>query len=126
MQVFILGGTGTIGTAVVGELVSRNHQVFALSRSERSDELLLSAGATPVRGDLSEPDGWVNAAVSSGAIIQAAATFGEDMGDVDAKAMKAVMQAAETRRDTTRLVYTGGCWLYGETGDEIATEDRAV
>lgn len=124
MQVFILGGTGTIGTAVVGELVSRNHQVFALSRSERSDELLLSAGATPVRGDLSEPDGWVNAAVSSGAIIQAAATFGEDMGDVDAKAMKAVMQAAETRRDTTRLVYTGGCWLYGETGDEIATEDR--
>lgn len=124
MQVFILGGTGTIGTAVVAELVSRNHQVLALSRSERSDELLISAGATPFRGDLSKPDHWADTAVSSDAIIQAAATFGEDMGDVDAKAMKALAQASETRTEPTRLIYTGGCWLYGETGDEIAMEDR--
>lgn len=124
MRVFILGGTGTIGTAAVAELLSRNYQVLALSRSEKSDELLMSAGATPFRGNLTEPDGWANAAVSSDAIIQAAATFGEDMGDVDAKAMKALTQAAATRSDPTRLIYTGGCWLYGETGDEIATEDR--
>lgn len=124
MQVFILGGTGTIGTAVVAELVSRNHQVLALSRSEKSDELLMSAGATPFRGNLTEPDHWADAAVSSDAIIQAAATFGEDMGDVDARAMKALMQASETRTEPTRLIYTGGCWLYGETGDEIAMEDR--
>lgn len=124
MQVFILGGTGTIGTAVVAELVSRNHQVLALSRSEKSDELLMSAGATAFRGNLKEPDHWADAAVSSDAIIQAAATFGEDMADVDARAMKALMQASETRTEPTRLIYTGGCWLYGETGDEIATEDR--
>lgn len=124
MQVFILGGTGTIGTAVVAELVSRDHQVLALSRSEKSDELLTSAGATPFRGNLTAPDSWADAAVSSDAIIQAAATFDEDMGDVDAKAMKALAQAAETRSTLTRLIYTGGCWLYGETGDEIAMEDR--
>ncbi|WP_227271774.1 NAD-dependent epimerase/dehydratase family protein [Roseobacter weihaiensis] len=124
MQVFILGGTGTIGTAVVAELVSRNHQVLALSRSEKSDKLLMSAGATPFRGNLTEPNSWADVAVSSDAIIQAAATFGEDMGDVDAKAMKALAQAAETRSAPTRLIYTGGCWLYGETGDEIAMEDR--
>lgn len=124
MQVFILGGTGTIGTAVVAELVRRNHQVLALSRSEKSDGLLMSAGAKPFRGNLTEPDSWTNAAVSSDAIIQAAATFGKDMGDVDAKAMKALALAAETKSDPTRLIYTGGCWLYGETGDEIALEDR--
>lgn len=124
MQVFILGGTGSIGTAVVAELVNRNHQVVALSRSEKSDELLISAGATPFRGNLTEPDQWEDAAVSSDAIIQAAATFGGDMGDVDGKAMKALAQASETRIESTRLIYTGGCWLYGETGDEIATEDR--
>ena len=124
MQVFILGGTGTIGTAVVAELVSRNHQVLALSRSEKSDELLMSAGATPFSGNLTEPDHWADTAVSSDAIIQSAATFGEDMGDVDARAIKALMQASETRTEPTRLIYTGGCWLYGETGDEIAMEDR--
>lgn len=124
MQVFILGGTGTIGTAVVAELVSRNHQVLALSRSDKSDEVLMSAGATPFRGDLTKPGHWADVAVSSDAIIQAAATFGEDMGDVDAKAIKALAQAAETQSDPTRLIYTGGCWLYGETGDEIAMEDR--
>ena len=124
MQVFILGGTGTIGTAVVAELVSRNCQVLALSRSETSDELHISAGATPFRGDLSEPSHWADAAISSDAIIQAAAPFGEDMGDVDAKAMKALIQASETRTEPTRLIYTGGCWLYGETGDKTAVEDR--
>ncbi|MFQ6550314.1 NAD-dependent epimerase/dehydratase family protein [Aestuariibius sp. 2305UL40-4] len=124
MQVFVLGGTGTIGTAVVAELVRRNHKVLALSRSARSDELLISAGAKPFRGDLSDPEHWADVAISSDAIIQAAATFDEDMGDVDAKAMKAVIHASETRTEPTRLIYTGGCWLYGETGDYIAAEDR--
>lgn len=124
MRVFVLGGTGTIGTAVVAELVRRNHQVLALSRSEKSDDLLIAAGAAPFRGDLAEPVSWAEAAVSSDAIIQAAATFGDDMGDVDAKAMKALMEAAEACDQPTRLIYTGGCWLYGETGDQIALEDR--
>jgi len=124
MQVFILGGTGAIGAAVVAELVKRNHQILALSRSAKSDELLLSAGATPFRGDLTEPDHWADTAISSDAIIQAAATFGEDMGDIDAKAMQALAAASDTRTEPTRLIYTGGCWLYGETGNEIATEDR--
>ncbi|MFS4582933.1 NAD-dependent epimerase/dehydratase family protein [Phaeobacter sp. C3_T13_0] len=124
MQVFVLGGTGTIGTAIVAELVNRNHQVLALSRSKKSDELLTSAGATPFRGSLAKPDNWADVAVSYDAVIQAAATFCDDMGDVDAKAMKALAQASEARTEPTRLIYTGGCWLYGRTGDEIAMEDR--
>ena len=124
MKIFVLGGTGTIGSAVVAELVNRNHQVLALSRSGTSDKKLAIAGATTFRGDLSEPDHWADAAVSSDVIIQAAATFGEDMGEVDAKAMKALTCASTLQAEPTRLIYTGGCWLYGETGIEIATEDR--
>lgn len=55
MRVFVLGGTGTVGTAIVSELVDRNHQVVALSRSEKSDQKLATAGAVPLRGDLSDP-----------------------------------------------------------------------
>ena len=124
MQIFILGGTGSIGTGVVSELVKRSHQVLALSRSPESDDKLMALSAKPVRGDLSDPVGWAEKALSCDAIIQVAATFGEDMGDVDRAAMTALMDAAERQSQQTRMIYTGGCWLYGETGDEIATEDR--
>ena len=124
MKVFILGGTGSIGTAIVAELVRRSHQVIGLSRSKKSDEQLSLVGARPFRGDLSAPSEWVNAAMSCDAIVQVAATFGDDMADVDAVAMSALIKAAEEQSELKRLIYTGGCWLYGETGDEIATEDR--
>lgn len=124
MQVFVLGGTGTIGRAVVAELVKRDHQVHALSRSERSGKQLALAGAHPVKGDLTDPDHWADAALSCSAIIQVAATFDDNMGDVDAKAMTALMAAAKRQTEPTRLIYTGGCWLYGDTRGELATEDR--
>lgn len=79
MRVFVLGGTGTIGTAVVSELVNRNHQVVALSRSEKSDHKLVSAGADLLRGNLSDPTHWADDAISCDAIIQVAATFGDDI-----------------------------------------------
>nr|WP_293577791.1 NAD-dependent epimerase/dehydratase family protein [Phaeobacter sp.] len=124
MRVFILGGTGTIGTAIVAELVRRNHQVVALSRSEKSDKSLRVAGAVPCRGDMTEPEPWADVASTSDAVVQVAATFGDDMGDVDAKAMNALIEASQTRTEPMGLIYTGGCWLYGETGDEIAVEER--
>ena len=124
MRVFVLGGTGSIGVAIVCELIKRSHQVVALCRSATSEEKLMSLGASPIRGDMSKPTDWVEAAFSCEAIIQVAATFADDMGDVDATAMAAVMNAAKDQDRITRLIYTGGCWLYGETGNEVATEGR--
>ena len=108
---FILGGTGTIGSAIVAELVDRNNTVVAPIRSEESDEKLILGGAKPFRGDLTDPDQWADVAISCDVIIQVAATFGDDMGDVDAKAMKALMKVLESQIGPTQLIYTGGCWL---------------
>ncbi len=124
MNVFVLGGTGTIGGAIVVELVRRSHHVVALSRSQTSDKKLMALGAVPRRGDLTAPKDWAAFAVSCDAIIQVAATFGDDMGDVDAEAMSAILNVAGDQPKPVRLIYTGGCWLYGETGDEVATEER--
>lgn len=124
MKVFILGGTGSIGRAILAELANRSHQVVALSRSESSDNKLIANGATPLRGDLTAPQGWVNAALSCDAIIQVAATFEDDMAEVDFTAMSALVMAAKKRTTPTRLLYTGGCWLYGETKGDIADETR--
>ena len=52
MKVFVLGGSGFIGTAVVRELLAHGHAVTALARSERSAESLANAGCEVLRGDI--------------------------------------------------------------------------
>ncbi|HEX4060860.1 MAG TPA: SDR family oxidoreductase [Streptosporangiaceae bacterium] len=54
MRVFITGGSGLIGSAVVAELLGHGHTVLALARSGASATGLQAAGAEPVRGDLAD------------------------------------------------------------------------
>ena len=54
MRVFITGGTGRIGSAIVAELIANGHTVLALARSDASAQALTSAGAAPLRGDLAD------------------------------------------------------------------------
>ena len=124
MRVFILGGTGSIGTAILQELIARSHSVIALSRSEASDAKIEKLGATKCRGDLRKPANWIKIAIDCDAIVQVATTFGEDMGDVDKHVIDALIEASTRIAQKPRFLYTGGCWLYGETKNEVATEDR--
>ncbi|MEM8663438.1 MAG: NAD-dependent epimerase/dehydratase family protein [Pseudomonadota bacterium] len=124
LKVFILGGTGLIGSGVIRELVGHGHVVTALSRSPASDDRLRALGACPVRGDMREPDGWRGHLNSEDAVVHVAATFGDDMGAVDAAVIDALERVAPGRTEPLKVVYTGGCWLYGATGDEIADEGR--
>jgi nucleoside-diphosphate-sugar epimerase len=54
MHVFITGGSGRIGSAVVAELLTNGHTVLALARSDASALALESAGAETLRGDLAD------------------------------------------------------------------------
>jgi nucleoside-diphosphate-sugar epimerase len=56
MRVFVTGGTGLIGTAVVTELVDHGHTVLALARSEASAQKAEAAGAQTLRGGLADLD----------------------------------------------------------------------
>jgi nucleoside-diphosphate-sugar epimerase len=48
MNVFVAGGTGTIGVPLVRALVARNHRVFATTRSRDKESMIRALGATPV------------------------------------------------------------------------------
>lgn len=122
MRVLILGGTGLIGAAVIRELIKHRHKVLALSRSTRSMAMLKALGASPLRGDLRAPDAWVQSVRRVDAIIQVAATFTEDMGQVESKALEAIIQALMRKNGKIHLIYIGGVWLYGATGNSIANE----
>lgn len=54
MNILVIGGTGTVGSAVVRELVSRNARVHVLTRDAAKAERM-APGVTPVAGDLLDP-----------------------------------------------------------------------
>jgi hypothetical protein len=51
MRIFITGASGFIGGAIARDLAA-DHEILALSRSDRSDQIVKAVGAEPVRGDL--------------------------------------------------------------------------
>lgn len=84
MHVFVTGGTGTIGTAVVAELLDTGHTVLALARSDASAATLESAGAEVLRGSLTDLDVLRTGAAGTDGVISLA--FGRDYSDPEALA----------------------------------------
>jgi nucleoside-diphosphate-sugar epimerase len=72
MQVFVTGGTGFVGSAVVRDLLDAGHSVLALARSERSATALRHAGAEPHPGSLEDLEAIQDAARRTDAVIHTA------------------------------------------------------
>jgi nucleoside-diphosphate-sugar epimerase len=123
MRILILGATGYIGSAVLENLIEHHHSVLALARTAKAEKYLAEMGAEVLPGDLRAPQAWSHAIRQVDAVIHLAATFSEDMGDVDRALVDALTAEAMEGSRTIRFLYTGGCWLYGETGERVASED---
>jgi len=121
-RVFLLGGTGLIGSAIADDLVRHGYRVQALARSEAAARTLAEKGAEPVAGDLRAPGGWIGSAGAADAVIQVAGTFTDDMAEVDRTVVEALIDAAARRSEPLRVLHTGGCWDYGATGDTVADD----
>lgn len=113
MRVFVLGGTGSIGSPVVSALIKRGHDVLALARSDGAASKLAEMGATVVAGDIASPERWVARLPLFDAVIHA----------IDARLLDTLLPALAAQQRRPRFIYTGGCWLFGATGDQIATEE---
>jgi nucleoside-diphosphate-sugar epimerase len=123
VRVFVLGGTGSIGSAIVCELVRRGHEVYGLARSDASAAKLAACGATPLPGDIALPERWVGTLPYINAMIHAACDFGAAMGEIDRRLLDLLLPRLAAQPKKPRFIYTGGCWLFGATGDEVATEE---
>lgn len=125
MHVFVTGGTGTIGSAVVTELLGNGHTVLALARSDASAQALEGAGAAVLRGGLADLDVLRSGAAQSDGVISLA--FGRDYGTAEALAAGIAEEGAAMAALGEELVgsdrpivsVSGTPWVPGHT----ATED---
>jgi nucleoside-diphosphate-sugar epimerase len=122
LRVFILGGTGSIGSAMVRELIGRGHDVCGLARSDASAAKLGEWGATSIAGDIAAPEPWAVRLPPLDAVIHAACDFNTGMGATDRHLLDVLLPALAAQPKRPRFIYTGGCWLFGATGDDVAAE----
>jgi len=124
MHVFITGGTGTIGSAVVAELLGNGHTVLALARSDGSAQALERAGAEVLRGDLADLDALRSGAAQCDGVISLA--FGRDYGTPDALARSITEESAAVATLGQQLVgsdrpivtVSGTPWVPGRASTE--------
>ena len=81
------------------------------------------AGVEAFRGDITMPETWMHLLEGIDGIVNVAATWDDEMAFVESLVADTILKA--TRHHETPLAYiqTGGCWLFGETADAVATED---
>jgi nucleoside-diphosphate-sugar epimerase len=122
MDVFVFGANGYIGSAVIRELKAHGHAVTALTTRKQAAEDLTKQGFRAITGKMQAPKPWISAAMKADAIIQLADTFDKDAGKIETEMLEALEETLQKRKRKMRIIYTGGCWLYGNTGDEQAIE----
>lgn len=110
MRVFVTGASGGIGSAVVSELIAAGHNVIGLARSDASAEAITAAGATPLRGNLADPDSLRAGAEQADGVINLA--FSNDFSNLQqgiAEEALAVQTVGEVLAGTGKpFVHAGG------------------
>jgi nucleoside-diphosphate-sugar epimerase len=123
MRIFVTGGSGYIGRAVLAELVRRGHTVGALVRSEAAASFVHGLGAQPVSGSLDTLDVVERAAAEHDATIHIAGIASADDIAREVQVLDVLLRAATPGYP---LVYTSGAWVYGDRGDAVIDEDAPL
>ena len=128
MRIFITGGTGFVGKALVRRLLAGGAQVRVLARPSPRADALEAAGAEVVRGDLSDTRAIARTVEGAEIVYHAAAkvTGGgsrEKFFEANVRGTDAVLQAS-LRAKPRRIIYLSSIAVYGlAEPDETIDED---
>ena len=117
MRVFLTGGTGYVGSAVLDSLVRGGHHVDALVRNSEGAARVQARGGHPVLGDIVQSASWRDAAAAADGAVHAAVEYSPRQVAVDAGAIDGLLSLPEKRGRF--LIYTSGIWVLGPAPDPI-------
>jgi len=129
MRVFVTGGSGFLGAAVVGRLLERGAEVEALARSEEAAAKLARLGARPVRGGVTDSDALHVAMRGADAVYHIAGMYRigikqsehEAMFQANVDGTTLVLDAAIAAA-VPRIVYVSTVGVFGNTRDKVVDE----
>ncbi len=111
MRIFLTGGSGYVGSAVLDAFVRAEHQVDALVRNSEKAAVVQARGGHPLLGDLSEPATYADAAAAADGVVHTAFEYSARGAQVDAAALGALL--APSRNRARFAIYTSGVWVLG-------------
>ena len=127
MRVLVTGASGFVGGAVAAALLAADHEVVGLVRDPARAARATGADLRP--GDMTDPSTYVSIVAEVGAVIHAAQLSvdgrltrkrSERVFAADALMTRELAQAC--RDGDKRFVYTGGCFDWGDHGDDWIDE----
>jgi dihydroflavonol-4-reductase len=127
-RVFVTGGSGVVGRALVERLVAGGDDVVALARSRPAEETLRSLGAEPVRGDIFDEDALASG-MSGCSVIYNVAGVNTLCVDDPRPMLRAnvegppVVVRAAARAGVSRFVHTSSAATIGEASGVVGRED---
>jgi nucleoside-diphosphate-sugar epimerase len=111
MRIFLTGGTGYIGSAVLEALVRAGHRVDALVRNTEKAAQVHARGAHPVMGDLASAATYAKVAAAADGVIHASCGFSARGPQTDRAALDTLVTPVPGRQRF--LIYTSGVWVLG-------------
>jgi nucleoside-diphosphate-sugar epimerase len=111
MRIFLTGGSGYIGSAVLDAFVRAGHHVDALVRNGEKAAVVQARGGYPILGDLSEPASYADPAGAADGVVHTASEPSPRRSAVDATAIGTLL--APTAREGRFIIYTSGIWVLG-------------
>jgi nucleoside-diphosphate-sugar epimerase len=123
MRVFLTGGTGYIGSAVLDAFLRAGHHVDALVRNSEKAAEVQARGAHPVLGDLARPASYADAVVAADGAIHSALEGSARGPSTDAAALDALLTPSPGKGRF--VIYTSGVWVLG-SGTQPMDESTAL
>ncbi|MBV9263551.1 MAG: NAD-dependent epimerase/dehydratase family protein, partial [Candidatus Eremiobacteraeota bacterium] len=111
-------------SAVAAALGKRGDAVIGSARTENAAKKLRESGVEAALCDIMAPESLKAPAQSCDGVVYAAQYNGADVAAVETAALGALVESLAGSGKA--LLYTSGYWVYGNTGDRVATEDSPL
>lgn len=122
----VVGATGYIGQNVAAAFRRAGHDVWGLVRTADDVGRLEIDEIHAVIGDLQQPESYLVVAEMCDGLVHTALGSTGNAEALDRLTFTTLLGAARTAEEPRTIVYTGGCWDYGDTAGQAVDETAAV